>query len=647
MQRISASYIQLAQAIDTGTSVVITNDNQWYERHWLSALFHRVVGWDKSDTIEAASRITKYIQKLPIESQTQETQGLSAPRESLAIQTLLTSVKNAVERTKQSDFEKLQDLKTKKRSLKAEGGVLGQNISRDEIENGLRKLKAKIQEQKKGLQPIYSVTAEIENTRLSFIALEKSQNEISQTQANEGDKEWLTSKVQKFLNKQRVQISRPESPENLEIKIDRATRYPEFIQAIKTNPTLRDSFVKTICRGSPHGSQDSVDVFIQAPYIQKLLTKSFLDKRLQRIANDGLKLVEQNHKKEVQLLIHGRHQPISYLEGQVQTSPEKFRTASSLFKEFQALNDRLLDVEYVQTGVEEYDFKLKNFNFDQENWWEQLPDIEVQSVEWVRNRFNDQTIDPNKPLLVIHATRTTEDLNPVDTHGYMDIYIPKGDGTFNIISPGKYGDTFLPTMKEKGFSLQGLAQKVQMIFKALKTVFSTQGGVYVLADQNNYMTHRHHKEIPLPQLSQEKFQVVMNFIKDMFVAAREGRMHFQPQADNCTSPLQILLQNLYPNVEYNPFQVRFLDLNPPTALKWIKDARVLFRTDEQWNEFRKVIAHLFGATEERIYQDETQTEQRISLTANRNWQEGRVPLPANLFQNGVAERFLEQVQLHA
>ncbi len=600
MQAITSSHFNLVEALQRGASLVVTEDGQWYERHWITSLFRRVVGWEESDKMSAAKSIVRYIQKLPYSMQTEQGQGLSSP--DLPVNDILEAVRSSIHEMSERDFKVIERLKSEKNKA---SGETGKATLKKKIISILKHSKA------------LSVERKIRRTELEYKNLARRQDEIDSTEINQEQRNWLEKKVQKWLSTQAIKLVYPEPQADIQKKIDRALQYPDFISAIQQDTVLRELFMKSVIRDGAQGSKDIVDLFIQAPIIQKLLRKTFLDKRLQAVANDGLKFIQNQEtgKKEVSLLIHGKYQPITHGKNVVEVADGVHTTVDEVFKEFLQQNTRLIDMEYLQSGIEKYDYQLRDFDFNQERWWEKLPDIHVMSHEEVLKRFEVAELPDNAPLFVARASRKSRDMSAQDTHAWFDLYIPKENGTYNILSLGKYAN-FFPTGA----------------LETLRTVFSTERAVFTLCDLNKFMNYREHAEALLPPLTKEQFNITMEYIKNMFIAAREGRLHFQAQGDNCAAPVNNLIQKLYPDLKINPFQISFLDITVPQPLKLIRDARNLFPSDDSWNIFRKGISFLLGAFQKRSYTNEEGREAETTLMDYEPWQKGLLDLPARLFE---------------
>ncbi|KAM9975520.1 hypothetical protein ACTFIW_012104 [Dictyostelium discoideum] len=186
------------------------------------------------------------------------------------------------------------------------------------------------------------------------------------------------------------------------------------------------------------------------------------------------------------------------------------------------------------------------FDFTKKEWWNDLPIIEEVSIDTAQKRFPGIDLKNEKlPLVAIHATRETEDLSPSGTHGFIDLYItiPEKLGVYNLISPRKYGDSFLPALNQTEFtyifSPREIGNLIQQIIKSVQMIFSTQKSIYFLVDQNNYISHRYHNEIPLPQLTERQLAITMDFIKDMLISAKEGKMIFQQRNFSLKDPIGI------------------------------------------------------------------------------------------------------------
>ncbi|KAM9954978.1 hypothetical protein ACTFIW_000808 [Dictyostelium discoideum] len=157
----------------------------------------------------------------------------------------------------------------------------------------------------------------------------------------------------------------------------------------------------------------------------------------------------------------------------------------------------------------------------------------ADDIIWLRKKSISFKNGKKITLLRPESTDETEYLSPSGTHGFIDLYIPipEKPDVYSVISARKYGDSFLPAFNQTEFTCKFSPRKIgnliQRIIKSVQMIFSTQKGIYFLVDQNNYMSHRYHKEIPLPQLTERQLAITMDFIKDMFISAKEGKMIFQ------------------------------------------------------------------------------------------------------------------------
>lgn len=175
----------------------------------------------------------------------------------------------------------------------------------------------------------------------------------------------------------------------------------------------------------------------------------------------------------------------------------------------------------------------------QEAWWKQLPVFETLSMEEVKQRnpyvsiWDPSTGDfkavPNRMrkgewLISANSNRTTADLDLDDRHGYMLVYIPQVDGSYNCYPFGKFAERFA----------QGFIDKISFLVGTIRAKV-------VYPDENVFYSQRQHASYPMVY-SHEWGLFAMNLIRLDMIKARENNLIFQFGADNCAHWVQSVLE---------------------------------------------------------------------------------------------------------
>jgi hypothetical protein len=480
----------------------------------------------------------------------------------------------------------------------------------------------------------------LEQARLSYHYLGVNQEEIDQRYFKKEDFDWLLEKCknwEKFEKNGAVRFPSvnftDSQAEDTKRKLEQACRYPEYIELLrnaeKDVPSLQDTFFKNILYNMSSSSR-GVDIHIQTPSIRKKWHVSYTDKRLARFPSEKFRFIqEQNPTEEsrpikaVQLLVDGEFQNVSSSQNVVHVAEKVndlgqkiFETmkVSEMYRTLKHTDKSVVNFECFERGFMKVDMSLKTFNIDKENWWEDLPvflEVEEKDLE---SLYGKEWLKPeDKALIVLRASRQTPDLNAGDTHSWFNFWLRSKEDPkkFHLIPLGKYANQFPVT-------------KLETLFY----IFGTQKAGFTLADMGEFINTRDQCHLPLSSLSEEDLKKLMGVIKKELIFAREGKLSFQAQGDNCSTELMNILHQFFEDHEvlHDAFHMTAKDIKVPLILSWIPFFGKILPNDA-FQAFRRTVSAWFGAKKRTSIGG-----REISLFDNKAWRKGDLYLPALLFQ---------------
>jgi len=322
-------------------------------------------------------------------------------------------------------------------------------------------------------------------------------------------------------------------------QLERACRYPEFVNLLFTNSIVRENFLKWALR-----EHLNVDIFIQYPTTQQRLTLSYLDKRIGRLGSDGLKILTQpdpihpwTTKKIVTLRIE--NQDINILDDQNTVALQNSYTLSlkDIFLIFRNKNSTPGHLEYATAGVLNWDsYRLGPWNpetktvdsidLNRPRWWEQLPIFKIIFPEEVQQQYG-KSLRTGEYGIVACSSRSNLNLIPINTHAWIEILIPCKDGKgFQVFPFGKYPETFPKRWYQYG-----------------TFVVSTNKAQIQYPDENAFMTNRQQVKI-LFSMNDAQFDNAMAIIQKNILKAHKNNLIFQPLRDNCATWIQHILDKV-------------------------------------------------------------------------------------------------------
>ncbi len=412
-------------------------------------------------------------------------------------------------------------------------------------------------------------------------------------------------------------------------KIEKTAEFPKYIRMLEKNPNLQDRFFKAVFRNMSSINFDSVPAMILMETTREIFGRTFMDKRM-NYYNDQLLQVKclensSNPIYTMTLPINGQRVPITNQDHVISISP----TTQSSIKDFFSMlgreaHLRVINHEYTERGIEELDLQLTTANLDDPKWWKNLPVVEKLTREQISKKFS---IDFSKGHAFFGLCANREDphhMHVVGTHGYLIAALPLDDGTFNIIYPGCYADLY-PVGE----------------CATLRHIYNTHRKIWTFIDPSRSLNNREKVQVCTP-INQEKFDLYMQLLSEQFKLAREGRLNFQIQADNCSRPLQTITDRIFPELQIpRAFKFKFVNCKARSPLSLLVSARSFCsagdRGDAQWEKLRKAVSFVFGATKGRTVQTPNGPV-TSSIWNDPEWQEGHLHLPSNLFHTADALR---------
>jgi len=404
-------------------------------------------------------------------------------------------------------------------------------------------------------------------------------------------------------------------------KLEEACRYKGFVELLKKSPSIKQEFFRFLFRNLRAHGEDSVSIFAQFPHIAERLSQCFLDKRVGTIQNKGLIL----EKGEVKLLIGGKYVSL-HNESQLITFEDGSQFTLKAILDAFTKKDDTGEFEYYEKGIlhslpRDMPLKLE----DKDNWWKDIPTFRTLSKQQAEDKYGIR-LKKGQPLVTFMGSRQTrKELNVDNTHAWIEILLPKEDGSYSLLPLGKvpYGHP-------------------NNMLSALFFIFTTNKAM-IGVDRDLFYTHREKTGFSVP-LNQTQLKRCLEAIRQDMLDMRNGAQPFQIQGNNCGEWVQdIFEKTCYDHHFFKDreipklYEMEILDAATPypvcylsKCFKWISDNI----HPAIANVFRVFISVFCGATWRYSYRDrETNTIKRSSLAGNKNWRHGKIHLPCKIFDN--------------
>jgi len=219
------------------------------------------------------------------------------------------------------------------------------------------------------------------------------------------------------------------------------------------------------------------------------------------------------------------------------------------------------------------------------------------------------------PYLLFAPRALNPNLSARDTHSWIEIAIPLEDGTFNLLSIGKFTKVFPITTWEQ-----------------LQFIYRTYQGILTIVDPNKFHHSRSRIAVPFPPLAKDQFIQLMGALRQDLLRAQKEDFVFQVQGDNCARWVQKMVNILFPNLGIELFSMSHDDIIIPFFIMpfiWIQRNIPI---ESVKNAFRMSLGLFLGALEGQEFTNETGEKVFTRLYDDVNWNKGTLELPAKLFE---------------
>lgn len=407
------------------------------------------------------------------------------------------------------------------------------------------------------------------------------------------------------------------------LQIITTSQYPEFVYLLIEDKILRDNFmIWTFQDGN------SPKVFIEYPSLQEKLRICLLSNRIGKINNQFLKIrkVEKFYKGEffyekiVTLPFEGLEINILNPKQKVTFKGHLTLTMEEIFEVFKNKNFRVGNLEFLSQGICNWNVHKWGFwdalekeysviNLHQNNWWKQLPVIEIISREEASKRY-EQNLDGKNWCVAATATRSSPTLDYENTHAFLEIAIPTIHG-YCIYDFGKFA-TFFPTT----------------FFEGLSVFCQNLHAAVAYPDENIFYSHRqqtYHGFV----INEEQGLKLMDAIKYDVIKSNQKNFVYQIESDNCAKWVHFHLVDLL-GAENVPdmFRMHLLDTEPTSFVSSI--FKLIKKMPKSLQTRVMTICHLPLGAAKKTWIFEGGKKVCKSLTRHEFWQTGVVYLPALL-----------------
>ncbi|SCA64162.1 hypothetical protein SCG7086_CI_00040 [Chlamydiales bacterium SCGC AG-110-P3] len=559
VQRIDSSLLNFTSAIANGDSVACNKTGGWYRDGWLMSIVRWFTGTAARDTnvVEAVQRVFDEIEKKPLVYNGRKTlDATDQPYLALAAGRVV------IERYSGSKNAKL-------------------NAAINEVANRIIALEYR----KAGADDYKSVE--------EASAFDPLSN--------------LTTQAQKWMDQQLV-FDKTKVDDKQKAALQRACRYPKFAEQISRDSITRGKFFKWALRDGL-----DVDIFVQFPAVRKRLSSAFLDKRLGRLGQEHLKMTKTG-SKDVTLSFEGKQVSILDENSSVTLSKGYQMTVKAAFDVFRNKNKDVGNLEWTKDGITNWHVfkhgpwnpsseKYESISFDKKDWWKQLPRFESISSEELQKRFG-RTLKPGEHGMAAKGSRTTPDLNSLDAHGWLEVFIPNDSGTYDVLPIGKYATRFPASWKE----YIGIAA-------------ATEPAGLQYPEENVYRTSRQHAGL-LKGLDSRQFDLLMeNLGSDMKKAHNKGLV-FQALGNNCAAWVQTVFQRVLGDKTPKLYDIVYHETELAGPASYVFAPFKAIPNVPVKDFFLKGLFRLFGAAKGIQVQGDDGKSKFMSLSNSEFWKSG-------------------------
>lgn len=402
------------------------------------------------------------------------------------------------------------------------------------------------------------------------------------------------------------------------IQLEKIASYPLFAKFALENRSI-------LLQVMPWALRDRcpVDIFVEFPKLQQDLFDAELEMKIGHFP-EPLVRVEMEMREDGSLqkvanfLIEGEWVNILDRTRTVTFRGDWKLTFEEIFEVFRNKVRAIGDLEISSKGIVNWNsHKLGWFNskrgehelldLDQKNWWEGLPPLERLSSAQVKERYSVE-VDGKNWVIGTHSTRGSLTLDFEQTHAFIELAMPVGNGVYQVYAFGKFGIHFPSNVLEN-----------------LKLFCETMPAVVATPDENLFYHHRQHRLFSVPLSPRKGLRFMLKLRQDIR-RARHGNFVYQIESENCAKWALERLESVAGKLP-NLFYVPLLDTDPQSfvALIWRGIRRL-----PSWLQTYAItrFVHVpFGAWRGQWVEEKGERVWR-SLWHHSFWETGAVFLPA-------------------
>ncbi len=303
-----------------------------------------------------------------------------------------------------------------------------------------------------------------------------------------------------------------------------ASRYPFFAKIILQDAELANAFFQWALR-----DRIAIRPFVEYPCQHFAINRSALNGRLARFGGSDLKIQKLQcadcYEKQLTLPIEGRPVNILDKEKQVVFRGDLVLSIGEIFSVFENKRVESGCLEYMADGIINWSAhrwgywnakknQYEQIDFTKPKWWNQLPVLDHLSLKQVRKKFGNHLSGAEWNIALVSA-RVSQDLDFENSHAYVSLAVPQGDGSYIVYSMGKCTFVF-----------------PESFVKALFKVGETCEATIAYPDENVFYTHRRKTRFSYAVSAGEGERYFESVKRDMLLS-NEGNFIYQIETENC------------------------------------------------------------------------------------------------------------------
>lgn len=346
--------------------------------------------------------------------------------------------------------------------------------------------------------------------------------------------EALMEAAEKYKKGEPILWRAPLTAKNIEF-LRRASRYEDYVEPLMQEKELLKRFFEWVVRdGLPP------EPLIEFPANAETIESHLLCGRIGMLGGDQLKIHKVRSKgveeKILTLPFEGKEISVLDKEKKVIFRGDYILSIKEIYELFRDKPRRFVDVEYFAQGVMNWNAQHLGYwipreerysviNLDQNEWWRQLPPLEIISQEEALERYGPWVNGINWAVSA-KAARQHCNLNIEKCHAYLEVAIPFKDGLYYVYDFGKFARHFP----------YGVVDNMRMF-----TI--TTPATVAYPDENIYHTARQQVGYSF-EMNHYEGLILMEAIRQDIKQARDGNMIFQIEAENCAHWIQTHLEEI-------------------------------------------------------------------------------------------------------